>query len=33
AEKISEGVDYVELASFPEFPDILTQAMRFGKQD
>ncbi|GAI34365.1 unnamed protein product, partial [marine sediment metagenome] len=33
AEKISEGVDYVELASFPEFPDILIQAMRFGKQD
>ncbi|MFQ5834688.1 MAG: ASKHA domain-containing protein [bacterium] len=32
AERISEGVDYVELASFPDFPDILIQAMRFGKQ-
>ncbi len=33
AEKISQGVDYVELASYPNFPDILTQAMRFGKQE
>ncbi|MFQ6066666.1 MAG: ASKHA domain-containing protein [bacterium] len=32
AERISKGVDYVELASFPGFPDILSQAMRFGKQ-
>jgi uncharacterized 2Fe-2S/4Fe-4S cluster protein (DUF4445 family) len=32
AERISEGIDYVELASFPDFPDILSQAMRFGKQ-
>lgn len=32
-EKISEGVDYVELASYPDFSDILTQAMEFGKQE